>query len=307
MSLELVSVITTDNLELPGLLYEPTEQTVAVVWLHGMGDTGVFYNPERINQLGKALVAKNIALLAFNNRGAHNSKTIRVIDETLPEDDRGYTGGTHFERIADCVHDINGAVALLRSRGYDQLYLAGHSTGANKVCAYNARTEKTPFSKYVLAGPGDDSGLFYNELGDKKFWKALVQAKSAVNAGKALSTMPMYSGMFPFSAQAAADILNPDGDYNTFPFYEATTKRLGRKPLFKEFGQIAIPTLIIFGDTDEYAYTAGGVQQALELFKQYANPQLKNLFSYQTVQDSDHSFHNREQDFAHRVAAWLSQ
>ncbi|HVA11440.1 MAG TPA: alpha/beta hydrolase, partial [Candidatus Dormibacteraeota bacterium] len=157
--LQLVSITSSDKLLLPGLLYTPEQATKqAAIWLHGMGDTGTFYSPARINALGNGLTSKNIALLAFNNRGAHNAKTLRIDDESLPEDQQNYQGGTYYEKIADCVHDIDGAVAFLHKQGFSTLYLLGHSTGANKICAYHARAKHNPFTKYVLASAGDDSG-----------------------------------------------------------------------------------------------------------------------------------------------------
>lgn len=308
MKLEFISFLTTDNLKLPGLLYQPNQTTKrAAVWLHGMGDNGSFYNPERINALGEALSEQGIAFLAFNNRGAHNSKSLRKVDETLLEEDRRYLGGTHYELIADCVQDIDGAASYLREHGFSELYLMGHSTGANKICAYHVRAKKNPFSKYVLAGPGDDCGLFFNDLGERTFKQALKYAKGKVAKQEELTTMPKYTGMYAFSAQSALDILNPDGDYNTFPFFEATTKRIGKKPLFEEYSKIDIPTLIIFGDVDEYAYTAGGTVEALELFRAHTNPNIVTSCSYQLVADADHGFHDQFEQFAEQVADWLSK
>jgi len=292
---------------MPGLLYRPEQKTKrAAIWLHGMGDNGLFYNPERINALGDALTEREIAFLAFNNRGAHNSKSLRIIDDSLPEEGQRYRGGTHYELIADCVKDIDGAAAYLMEHGFSELYLLGHSTGANKICAYHIRAKKNQISKYVLAGAGDDCGLFFNELGDGRFKQALQYAKQKVAEHKPMVRMPKYTGMYPFSAQSAFDILNPDGAYNTFPFYEATTKRLGRKPLFEEFSTIDIPTLVIFGDSDEYAYTAGGTVKALELFREHTNPKYTASFSYQLVANADHGFHGQFEQFAEQVAEWLS-
>ncbi len=102
--LEFVSFLSTDNLKLPGLLYRPSAQTKKVaIWLHGMGDNGVFYNPTMINALGQALSEQGIALLAFNNRGAHSVKTLKSADESLPDEDRRVQAGTFYEVLADSV------------------------------------------------------------------------------------------------------------------------------------------------------------------------------------------------------------
>jgi pimeloyl-ACP methyl ester carboxylesterase len=304
--LQLVSITSSDKLRLPGLLYSPAKPTKSVaIWLHGMGDNGIFYNPPRINSLGQSLNAQNIALLAFNNRGAHNSKTLNVVDESLSEDEQSYQGGTYYEKIADCVHDIDGAVAFLKERGFSTFYLLGHSTGANKICAYHARATNNPFSKYVLAGPGDDSGIYYAEFGQKKFRDALDHAKQLIADQKPLHIMPESSGMHPFSAQAAADILDPEGAYNTFPFYETTTMRIGKKPLFEEYRTIDRPTLVVFGDQDEWTTTAGGSEAALKILKKYLPEKVQADSAFQLVNDTDHGFHDHETEFAEMVASWL--
>lgn len=302
--LEFLSFTTTDNLVLPGLLYTPKTQTKkAAIWLHGMGDSAVFYKPDLTNALGRALAEQGIALLAFNNRGAHNVKTIKSADDVTIEGDR-FQGGTFYELIADCSRDVDGAVALLKQRGYSEFYLLGHSTGANKICVYQAQAVDNPFSKYVLAGPGDDVGLWFNDLGEKKFWTALKYAAAHVKT-EPLRTMPKYTGMYPFSVQSTHDILNPDGAYNTFPFYECTTERLGKKRLFDEYQAITMPTLVIFGAEDEYAVTAGSVKKALDLFMQYTSNSMLKKNDFNTVTGADHSFHGVEAVFAQQVADWL--
>jgi pimeloyl-ACP methyl ester carboxylesterase len=306
-TVELVNITSTDKLRLPGLLYNPDKSTKKVaIWLHGMGDNGIFYNPPRINALGKSLNAQNIALLAFNNRGAHNNKMLNIVDESLSEDEQSYQGGTHFEKIADCVQDIDGAVGFLQEQGFSTFYLLGHSTGANKICAYHVRTRNNLISKYVLAGPGDDSGIYYVELGKKKFWQALKYAKLQIAAKKPLHIMPESSGLYPFSAQAAADILDPNGAYNTFPFYEATTERIGHKLLFEEYRTIDRPTLVVFGEQDEWTSTAGGSEAALNILKKYLPQKVQASSAFQLVEAADHSFHNHETEFAEMVASWLA-
>lgn len=305
-SLEFVSLESTDKLKLPGLLYKPKTPTKkAAVWLHGMGDNGVFYKPELMNALGEALTDTGIALLTFNNRGAHNSKNLKVADETLPEEDQRYQGGTHYELIADCVKDIDGAAEFLKGLGFSELYLMGLSSGANKICAYHVRAKKNPFTKYILAGPGDDVGLRFAELGAKRFWQTLKYAARTVDKDP-LHVMPKYTGMYPFSVQSAWDVLNPDGAYNTFPYYEQLVERLGDKPLFEEYRQIDRKTLVIIGKADEFAGAAGNADGILNtLMEQTGNKQLKHT-DFVSVAGADHSFHDREAEFAKKVSDWLA-
>jgi pimeloyl-ACP methyl ester carboxylesterase len=306
MTVELNTFLSTDRLWLPGLLFKPDRDTKkALIWLHGMGDSAVFYSPPRINALGNALTSQGIAFFAFNNRGAHNTKTLKQVDGLeAPEETGRYQAGTYYELIEDCIKDINGAVDYLKQQGFETFYLAGHSSGANKICVYDHKEKDNPFSKYVFAGPGDDTGIHFSELGPKKFWAALKYASKAV-VSDPMRVMPRYSGMNPFSAQSARDILDPDGSYNTFPFYEATTERLGQKPLFKEYGAISKPTLVVFGSNDEYAFTAGNASKALDLFIKHTSNQMLKKSAFQLVHNADHGFTDNETEFATMVADWI--
>ena len=305
MRLELVSIVSSDGIRLPGLLYRPGKDTKKVaIWLHGMGDSGVFYDTKLVNALGDTLAGKGIALLAFNNRGAHNKKSLKLADETLPEEDRRYQGGTYYERIADCVHDIDGAAEFLRRQDFSTFYLLGHSTGANKICSYHAQAKNNVFSKYVLAGPGDDTGLFFHELGQKKFWQALGYAAKYAET-ESQRTMPKYTGMYPFSTRSAWDILNPDGSYNTFPYYEAVHGRIGKKPLFEEYSRIDRPTLVILGEEDEYTAHVGGPARASKLFIEHTSNAMLKKTDFALVPGANHSFDGLQEAFARQVADWL--
>src|ERR1700712_3176830 len=100
MKLELVNFQSTDKLELPGLLYQPDiDSTEVVLWLHGNGDSGVFYNQRTMNALGKSLTDRGISFFAMNNRGSHYSKKLHIADDSLPVDDQYVQGGVHYEKI----------------------------------------------------------------------------------------------------------------------------------------------------------------------------------------------------------------
>ena len=87
------------------------------------------------------------------------------------------------EKIKDCVLDIDGAVKFLQKLGYKEFYLAGSSTGANKICVYNHYKPKNIFKKYILICGGDDTGIYYSALGNKKFFKILNESKAKIKKG----------------------------------------------------------------------------------------------------------------------------
>ena len=116
----LVRFEATDGIPLAGVLYEPKRKSSrAAIFLHGTGGSSVFES-KRTNVLAAELLRAGVAYFPFNNRGAHVMR--RMGDEL---------GGFSYERIRDCVHDIDGALRELRRRGYRDVTLIGHSTGAN--------------------------------------------------------------------------------------------------------------------------------------------------------------------------------
>ena len=305
MKLEFGSFLATDKVKLPGLLFQPDQPSDKVaIFLHGLS-ASVFYTPTWMNAIGQSLTEKGIAFWTFNNRGAYETKSLRIEGESLEKEER-FKGGAFNELIADCVKDIDGAVEYLLSKGFQEFYLIGHSSGANKVCAYDALAKDNPFSKYVLAAPGDDVGIPFAEFGSSKFWKTLEYAAAAVSDEKPFKVLPQYTILPGFSAQSAWDLLNPDGQYNTFPFYEATTERIGSKELFKEYKAMTKPTLTIVGEQDEYAFTAGGSQGQLDLLMANTSNQMLKVNDFLLVPFADHSFHDAEREFADKVAEWLT-
>jgi pimeloyl-ACP methyl ester carboxylesterase len=297
----LVQFKTTDNLLLPGLLYQPKQKTnkVALV-LHGNGSSSVFYSYNKNRAFAKELLGKGISYFPFNNRGAHYVKSLeRVVNGEVVKEKQGTT----YELIKDCIHDIDGAVNYLKELGYSEFYILGFSTGANKICVYNYYKKTNPFKKYVLLGGGDDTGLWFQQVGSKsKFFAYLKRATEMIKTGKGEKLIPKYMLPYLFSYQSFYDICNPNGDYNTFPFNEYINNlKLSTKPLFKEYKSINKPTLVVYGQNDEYCY--GSVPRVVDILKKEAP---KNIpFSFHILKNADHGFSGAEAELASLVTVWL--
>lgn len=298
---QLITVTATDGLMLPALFYQPEKPTNRlVIWLHGMGSSGIFYAPNHTNALASAFTSSGTSFLGLQNRGGGMLQGVKYLDEAGEKQKR--LQGTTHELIADCVHDIDGALEFAKGQGYTELYLAGHSTGANKVALYSYLNPKNPFAGFVMYGGGDDTGLSYGFMGDEKFRAVLSEAKRQTDAGHGQELAPYDTMGDYFSWQSIADILDPDGGYNTFPYYEAQHERLGTKPLFREFKSIAKPSLVIYGAVDEYCLP--DVKTCIGILKKEA-PEGANI-TYETVPGADHSCYQHEPELAAAVAAWVA-
>lgn len=287
---------TKDGLTLPGLLYQAKDSKKIAIFLHGNGSSSVFYDESENKDLPIELNKKRISLLKFNNRGAHIIKKLNV-KKTEEVDRKKF--GCAYERIRDCVLDIDAAVGFLQKFGYKEFYLIGASTGANKICVYNFYRPKNIFKKYILIAGGDDTGIYYSLLGKAKFYRLLEISKRKIKNGQGEDIIKQLLPDKIFSYQAFYDIANPDGDYNCFPFSEVLTKtKLSTKSIFRYYKSIKKPTLVIYGDSDEYA--ARNIHKVLKILKTYQPD-----FKYITVKNADHGFTGRKKKLAGEISNWI--
>lgn len=290
----LVHFEATDSVSLAGILFEPRlrKRRQAVVFLHGTGGASVFEAPRTLS-LAEEFVARRLSYFPFNNRGAQVIRRLR--SRTSPD----LLGGMAHELIRDSIHDIDGCVRFLRADGYRDITLVGHSTGANKIAVYNFYKPRNPVTRYVLLAGGDDVGLMYDKLGARRFRSVLRQARERRRSDE-LAPPSIYG--LPISWRALHDMINPDGDYNVFPFLEAWKRvRLSRKPLFRHLKTIRKPTLVIYGENDEYCF--GDVAGCLRALADALGPRT-NVESV-VMAGATHGFGGYEQELATLIADWI--
>lgn len=293
---------TTDHIFLPGLLYKPDKKTKNVaIYLHGNGSSSIFYAVDRMNAIASKLNKQSIAFFPFNNRGAH---FIKSLTQKKNDEEEKVIMGMTYELVSECIHDIDGAIHFLKSQGYTTFYLIGHSTGATKIVLYHYLKPDNEVSKFILLAGGDDVGIYFRELGEKKFNAALHKSKVMIDKGQGRRLVTKSIAPFPISYQSLYDTLNPNGDYNVFPFYEYFNKlHLSTKPLFHAYKSINKKTLVIYGSDDEYCENK--VKEYIELLKIQA--QNRHLFTFETIDQADHSFSGKETELAQTISDWLAK
>lgn len=285
----------TDGVELSGLLFEPRRKTThAAIFLHGTGGASIF-DSRRTNPFAAEFVANRIAYFPFNNRGAHLIRRLRKRGTTK----RNVSGGMAHERIRECIYDIDGAIRELRSRGYREFTLIGHSTGANKIAVYDFYRHRNPVRHYVFLSGGDDVGLMYENLGPAKFRSALERARQNKSSDE---FVPKSISDVPMSWRSFYDTSNPDGDYNVFPFLEVMRDlRLSKKPPFRHLRGVNKASLIVYGERDEYFVE--DVSRYVDLLTAAIGS--KSNFEIVVIKDADHGLSRREEEVAQLIIAWL--
>lgn len=295
----IIQIKTDDGLTLPGLFYEAEDAKKVAIFLHGNGSSSVFYSDDLKEEQAKALNEKGISYLLFNNRGAHLIKKLNVENKNGEVERKRF--GMAYEKIKDCIKDIDSVISFLKNRGYREFYLIGESTGANKICVYHYYKPNNKVSKYILLGGGDDTGIYFNELGKRRFYKLLKEAKDKIRRRKGEEIICELLPEEIFSYIGFYDIANPDGDYNVFPFLEVMKNlKLSQKKLFRHYKSLNKPTLVIYGEKDEYAW--GDVPRIVSILKEQ-----KPEFEYKIIKDADHGLSKHQGELASLIADWLSK
>lgn len=292
--------VSTDNFLLAGLLFKPVEETKKVaLYLHGNGSMGVFESVEKTQTFAKTLTKNGIAFFPFNNRGCGYIRSLKKIDDQGKE--TRSNGGTAYELIKDCIKDIDGAIHFLQKKGFTEFYLIGESTGANKIVVYDYYKKENSISKYVLLSGGDDTGIYFDMLGQGVFYTALEKAQQEIESGNGEELVPKEFEVFMLSWQSLYDTINPEGDYNIFPYNDYfNTLHLSKKELFREFKRIKKPTLVMYGENDEYCY--GKVP---EIVTHLDNIHQMKVYKSVIIPNADHGLTGKLDEGATIIANWL--
>ncbi len=107
----------------------------------------------------------------------------------------------------------------------------------------------------MLLGPGDDTGDYYKTLGKKKFAQTIQLCKEKIRKGKGQELVSRDRIPKNFiSYESLLDTIDPEGDYNIFPYWEAfhALNLTQKKKLWREYQSIKKPTLVVMGGEDEY-------------------------------------------------------
>lgn len=274
---ELVRINAIDEIEQPGILYSPNEDTDKIV-IHVHGLNGNFYENRFLDVLAKSYTDKNYAFLTFNNRGRD------FITELLKGNDFTVIGGS-LERFKDCILDIDGVLRWIKDKGYKEIILEGHSYGCNKVLYYYNHTKDDSIKKIVLLAPCDIPSEGKKFLSEEEYKIAKEESTRLVQENK-------ENELIDFSIMANGKIA-AGTYYNDFlPGGENDFIRYidGIKGKSEVLNSINIPVLVIFGNVDECVLT-----QPINVVKEYLNNNLSNC-NIQIIDGADHSYTNRYEE-----------
>lgn len=288
---ELTEITTRDNLIHQGIVSVPEKAgTKAVLWVHGL--TGKFYgNTALINTLADTFTKHGIAFASFNNRGHDIMTGISTVDPNEPSGKGHLTGGASYERFEDSVHDIDAGVRFLRERGYAHVFLAGHSSGANKVCYYAGTIPDANIAGVILAGPLSDR---YSPNVDRAEYENNITTLTMLRGDGKGDSLLTKVNWFPLTADRAWSLIAPNTPEDVFNYGDT-------EHVLTTFSNITKPTLVIFSGSDEYADRP--VRDIQSVFDQKTKAK-----HYQSVviPATTHSMEGKEREFANALQSWIA-
>ncbi len=274
MNQELVRIMSTDEIEQPGILFTPKDSTNKIV-IHVHGLNGNFYENRFLDVLAKTYTEKGYAFLSFNNRGRD------FITELFKGDGFTIVGGS-LERFKDCILDIGGVVNWVKKKGYNEIILEGHSYGCNKILYYYSLKKDAKIKKIVLLAPCDIPSESKKFLSEEEYEIAKKESTKLVNSHR-------ENELIDFSIMANGKIAAGTYYYDFLPGGENDFIRYadGKNSKSKVLNSIDIPTLVIFGNADECVLT-----QPIDIVVDYLNNNISDC-NIQIIKGADHSYTNR--------------
>jgi pimeloyl-ACP methyl ester carboxylesterase len=276
----LVRIATRDGVWLDGVVAEPRgRRRTAVVWVHGLGS--VFSSGQPLTrELSTRLNAAGIAFFKLNNRG----------HDVVAGRGRRLAGAA-FERFGQSVEDIRAMVALARRWGYRRVVLAGHSTGANKVLYYAARTRDRRLGGIVLVGPVSDVAAEAKRLGARELRRRVAGAERIARRDPD-GLVPRDWGFW--SARRYISLYRPGEVEDVFPYYRPNAR-------WTTFRSVRLPVAAILGSRDEFLDRPA--REVIEAFRR--NAVRARSFTGSVVPRARHGFQGHERELADLVVRWI--
>ncbi len=282
---ELVKATTADGIRLDGALQQPAEPAEhpacdAVLLVHGTGAN--FYASSLLSAAAQHFLSRGVATLLANTRGhdilytASTAAGPRLL-------------GAAFERVADCTHDLDAWVELLRSRGFGRIGLLGHSLGAIK--GVYAFSQQIPAEVAWLCAVSP-ARLCYRHFAEgphrDEFLETIATAEAHVAQGKP-DTLMQVRFPIPYVVTAAGylDKYGPEERYNVVALAP----------------QLRLPTLFTFGSTEVQQHAAfARMPDDVEVVAK-TNPQVR----VDVVAGADHVYSGTRPELFTRVDFWLKR
>lgn len=304
MNIEKVYFEATDGIKLFGILhrkeveeYQLIEQCKEVVLsVHGM-TSNCFKKREDI--FAKEFTDNGIDYFCFNNRGADIVGYYeRIKDGKLVG---RIEAGSARENFVDCYHDIKGAILMLLRKGYETIYLQGHSYGSSKsVYTYNKLKEENEaqilnhIKAITLLSIVDVPRVCRALLWDK-YNLAIEEAENLIKEGKEDVFITREHFLHPMSAKNFLFFNQIGGEADLVPFGAS-------EPDFSALNNIECKLFMCWGKEKDM------IMQSPEELEQILRNNITNKdFEIKFIEGTGHNYHFKEKETAQEILKFLKR
>ena len=297
---EFCRVMTSDGLELQGLLVAPSAGPAATTVIHVHGLSGNFYENRFVDDAAEAATGAGVNFLTVNTRGHEY-----ISDFICRPPDGGAGAGSAgaltsrqiggaFETFGDCLQDIQAWVDFAKSRGAQRIVLQGHSHGALKVTYYLSKTDDPAVAGIILLSPSDDFGIQRYRMG-RRFDEILGIIKQMVDEGRGHDFILRDYYTYHVSAATYYDTFRPDSLLKIFNISLTDTHH------FAALEGIKIPVLLIVGSVDE-AFIGRSEEFIADVRRRMKKAK---DFTGHVLAEAPHNYLGHERELAGHLGVWL--
>ena len=286
-------ILASDGTKMQALHYMSEKKTKRII-IHVHGMAGNFYENDFLEIVAGKCKDIGIDYLVFNNRGHdYVADCVRVTENGC----EGYSGGGAYEVFSECIYDIEGVLHWADENGYEEIYLEGHSSGANKIIyAFNRMSlKKEIFSKIrgiILLSPCDDIGIYFEESTSEQRKKTLELADVYINEGTPEKLMPEGTFFdYILSAKTYRDCFVEGSHFDVFSYRNGTLENT-------DISMIKKPILVIFGGNGDFI-----LQEVGEIEKMIKA--VKDEVTVELLANANHSYKGSEEELAEVIVRWV--
>ncbi|WGE48989.1 alpha/beta fold hydrolase [Actinobacillus equuli] len=278
-----LNITTQSGTVLHGVLF-PAETQAKTVVIAITGIHGNFYSNPFYYNIGETLSKAGVDFLYAQTRNAFGK--MQEVNALTNEPE---IIGSFNEDFAKTIEDLTAYLDFAEQQGYENIVLAGHSLGANKVIYYLSETQDPRVSKFLLLSPANVTHLtnFVSEPG-----RAYIRQMVEKGQGQNLLPFELF-GWLPATADTAyqwlySPLLNnvhveTDGD-------------------FSQVENISHSGALLIGTLDRFTYgDPSGFLRNIN--NHFTNSQANELIF---IENTGHTYQQKEQELADKIRDLLT-
>ena len=286
---EIIKFIAVDGTKLDGVLTKGNKQSNKVlIQIHGM-TSNCFKIREEI--IAKKVAELNIDVLNFNNRGSEVIKYCKKItgEKTLQ--------GTAYEDVEDGYYDVLGAIIYAVEKGYNEIYLEGHSLGSTKIIyTYNKMCEENnEYLPYVKA-------VMLLSLVDIPDMLKAYTPQGRIELAEQMETENRLKELMP--EDSSIHLLSVKTYLRYIKYYENINFAKFHDPNYKYeiLNKIQVPLFMRWGNNKEFIK-----QEVTSIIDTIKNSLINNKLDIGYIDGANHSYDGYEEKLAQDIYDFLQK